>query len=255
MAANEELGQPGQLLIYHPDPSHKVVVRIDGNTVWLTQRLMADLYQVTVPNINQHLSAIYGESELSPEATIKRYLIVQREGQREVERSVEHYNLDAIIAVGYRIRSERGTHFRQWATTKLRELLIKGFVLDDARLKAGKSIGQDYFDELLERIRDIRASEQMFYKKIILIYATSIDYDKDAEITKLFFQTVQNKLHYAVHGYTAPEIIRLRADASKLRMGLTTWKNSPNGPIRKADITVAKNCLGSAQSGQIARSS
>uniref|UniRef100_A0A7C4W168 Hydroxyacid dehydrogenase n=1 Tax=Desulfatirhabdium butyrativorans TaxID=340467 RepID=A0A7C4W168_9BACT len=232
----------GQLLIYQ-DGSLRVQVRIDGKTVWLTQRLMAELYQVTVANINQHLKAIYEEGELSPEATIKQFLIVQTEGARRVSRMIEHYNLDAILAVGYRVRSARGTAFRQWATARLSELLVKGFTMDDERLKQGRTLGDDYFEELLERIRDIRSSERMFYQKITDIYATSIDYDPNAEITKTFFATVQNKLHWAIHGHTAAEIIYQRADASQPNMGLTTWKNAPYGPIRKSDVTVAKNYL------------
>lgn len=204
---------------------------------------MAELYDVTVPTINEHIQGIYADGELAPEATIRSFRIVQIEGARDVSRSVEHYNLDLIIAVGYRVRSERGTRFRQWATTQLRELLTKGFVLDDERIKAGQTIGQDYFDELLARIRDIRASEQMFYKKIVAIYATSIDYNSSAEMTQVFFKAVQNKLHYAVHGKTAAEVVRSRADARKPAMGLTTWKNAPNGPIRKSDVSVAKNYL------------
>lgn len=243
MAGSEQQGQSGQLLIYKPDAKTNVQVRIDGQTVWLTQKLMAELYNVTVPTINEHIKGIYAEGELSPEATIRNFRIVQTEGNRSVEREIEHYDLDLIIAIGYRVRSTRGIHFRQWATVQLRELLIKGFVLDDERLKAGQTIGQDYFDELLARIRDIRNSERLFYKKVIDIYATSIDYDRNAEMTKLFFQTVQNKLHYAVHGHTAAEVIRARADAKKPTMGLTTWKNAPNGEIRKADVIVAKNYL------------
>src|SRR5439155_5191472 len=190
-------------------------------------RQIADLYQTSVPNINQHIGSIYDESELDPGATIKRYLIVQTEGQRQVRRSVDHYSLDVILAVGYRVRSERGTLFRQWATNQLRELLVKGFVLDDERIKAGRTIRQDYFDELLARIRDIRASERLFYQKITDIYATSIDYDPGAEISQQFFATVQNKLHWAIHGRTAAEIVRARADASRPNMSLTTWKNAP----------------------------
>jgi hypothetical protein len=176
-------------------------------------------------------------------ATIRKYRIVQAEGARQVARLVDHYNLDAILAVGYRVRSARGTAFRQWATARLAELLVKGFTLDDERIKAGRTIGDDYFDELLARIRDIRASERLFYQKITDIYATSIDYDPKAEITQAFFATVQNKLHWAIHGHTAAEIVKLRADASKPNMGLTTWKNAPAGPVRKADVTVAKNYL------------
>jgi hypothetical protein len=232
----------GQVLIYR-DGSLNLQVRLDGQTVWLTQKQLAELYQTTVPNINQHLRAIYEEGELPSDATIKDYLIVQTEGSRQVRRQVEHYSLDVILAVGYRVRSARGTQFRQWATSRLRELLVKGFVLDDERIKAGRTIGQDYFDELLARIRDIRASERLFYQKIADIYATSIDYDPAADITRQFYATVQNRLHWAAHGHTAAEIVRHRADADKPNMGLTTWKNAPGGPIRKTDVTIAKNYL------------
>jgi len=242
--ANELTPMPpeGQLLIYQ-DEDLRVQVRIDGHTVWLTQRLMAELYQVTVPNINQHLKTMYEEGELLSEATIKRFLIVQTEGARQVSRMVDHYNLDAILAVGYRVRSARGTAFRQWATARLSELLVKGFTMDDERLKTGRTLGDEYFEELLERIRAIRASERMFYQKITDIYATSIDYDPKSEITQTFFATVQNKLHWAIHGHTAAELIHGRADATKPNMGLTTWKNAPHGPIRRSDAFVAKNYL------------
>ena len=232
----------GQILIYR-DGSLSLQVRLDGQTVWLTQKQLAELYQTTVPNINQHLKAIYEEGELAADATIKQYLIVQTEGSRNVRREVEHYSLDVILAVGYRVRSARGTQFRQWATSRLRELLVKGFVLDDERIKAGRTIGQEYFDELLARIRDIRASERLFYQKIADIYATSVDYDPDAETTRQFYATVQNKLHWATHGHTAAEVIHHRADADKPNMGLTAWKNAPGGPIRRTDVTVAKNYL------------
>jgi len=232
----------GQLLIYH-DGALNVQVRIDGQTVWLTQRGMAELYQVTTKTINEHLVNIYIEYELNPAATIRKFRIVQIEGERQVSRIVEHYNLDAILAVGYRVRSARGTAFRQWATARLSELLVKGFTLDDERIKAGRTLGDEYFDELLERIRDIRSSERLFYQKITDIYATSIDYDPKAEITKTFYATVQNKLHWAIHGHTASEIVLRRANASKPNMGLTTWKNAPKGRIRKTDVTVAKNYL------------
>jgi hypothetical protein len=232
----------GQMLMYR-EGELSLRVRVEGKTVWLSQRQLADLYQISVPTVNEHLSDIHAERELGPQATIRSFRIVQDEGGREVARSVEHYNLDAILAVGYRVRSEQGTLFRQWATAQLRELLVKGFVLDDERIKAGRTIGQDYFDELLERIRDIRSSERLFYQKITDIYATSIDYDQNAETTKTFFATVQNKLHWAIHGRTAAEIIRSRADARKPHMGLTTWKNAPAGPVRQADVTVAKNYL------------
>jgi len=180
-----------------------------------------------------HLKSIYEEEELNEKATCKEFLQVQQEGSRSVRRAAKHYNLDAILAVGYRVRSARGTAFRQWATARLSELLVKGFTMDDDRLAAGRTLGDNYFDELLERIRAIRASERMFYQKITDIYATSIDYDPGAEITQTFFATVQNKLHWAIHGHTAAEVIYQRADAQKPHMGLTTWKNAPHGLIRK----------------------
>ncbi|RKY14640.1 MAG: hypothetical protein DRQ55_20510 [Planctomycetota bacterium] len=215
------------------DGSTRLQVRIEGQTVWLSQRLIAELYQVSVPTVNEHLAHIYAEAELDPEATLRSFRIVQNEGAREVSRSIDHYHLDAILAVGYRVRSARGSAFRQWATAQLGELLVKGFVLDDERLKQGQTLarggGVDYFDELLERIRDIRASERMFYQKITDIYATSVDYDPTQSVSQRFFATVQNKLHWAIHGCTAAEIIRQRADASAPHMGLTTWKNAPAG--------------------------
>ena len=232
----------GQLLIYE-DGALRVQVRIDGKTVWLTQAGIALLYQTTPQNITMHLKSIYEEGELNEEATCKEYLQVQQEGSRSVRRTAKHYNLDAILAVGYRVRSARGTAFRQWATARLSELLVKGFTMDDERLKEGRTLGDNYFDELLERIRAIRASERMFYQKITDIYATSIDYDPGVEITQTFFATVQNKLHWAIHGHTAAEIIYHRADAKKPHMGLTTWKNAPHGLIRKTDVDVAKNYL------------
>ena len=236
----------GQLLIYQ-DGATRLQVRMDGLTVWLSQRLLAELYQVSIPTVNEHLANIYGEGELDAETTIRNFRIVQREGKRDVARSVEHYNLDAILAVGYRVRSPRGTAFRQWATARLSELLVKGFTLDDERIKAGRPLGADYFDELLARIRDIRSSERLFYQKITDIYATSIDYDANVELTQLFFQTVQNKMHWAAHGHTAAEIVRQRADASKSNMGLATWKNAPTGPVRKQDVMIAKNYLASEE--------
>ncbi|MFH1212915.1 MAG: virulence RhuM family protein [Candidatus Neomarinimicrobiota bacterium] len=232
----------GQLLIYQDGALH-VQVRIDGKTVWLTQRLMAELYQVSLKTVNEHIVNIYEEGELNPAATIRKFRIVQIEGNRQVSRIIEHYNLDTILAVGYRVRSARGTAFRQWATIRLSELLIKGFTMDDERLKAGRTLGDEYFDELLERIREIRASERMFYLKITDIYATSIDYNPKAGITQTFFATVQNKLHWAIHGHTAAEIIYERANAKKPCLGLTTWKNAPLSPIRRSDITITKNYL------------
>ena len=184
----------GQVLIYR-DGTLSLQVRLEGQTVWLTQRLIAELYQVSVPTVNEHLANAYADGELDAAATIREFRIVQMEGARQVSRTVAHYNLDAILAVGYRVHSPRGTQFRQWATARLSELLVKGFTLDDERIKTGRTIGGDYFSELLERIRDIRASERLFYQKITDIYATSIDYDPDAEISRTFFATVQNKLH------------------------------------------------------------
>lgn len=243
----------GQILIYR-DGDTRLQVRLEGRTVWLPQRLIAELFQVSVKTVNEHLINIDDEGELDREATIRSFRIVQREGARDVARTVEHYNLEAILAIGYRVRSARGTAFRQWATARLSELLVKGFTLDDERIKEGRTLGADYFDELLERIRDIRASERLFYQKIADIYATGIDYDPAHPISQTFFATVQNKLHWAIHGHTAAEIIRRRADAAQPRMGLTTWKNAPHGPIRRADATVAKNYLSEEEIRELNRS-
>ncbi|MGI0492935.1 virulence RhuM family protein [Alkalinema pantanalense CENA528] len=243
--ADENLAAPppaGQILIYQ-DGGLNLQVRLDGQTVWLTQRLMADLYQVSVPTVNEHLANIYSEGELSSEATIRKFRIVQTEGNRQVTRNLDHYSLEAILAVGMRVRSARGTAFRQWAIARLGELLVKGFTMDDERLKAGRTLGDDYFEELLARIRDIRSSERLFYQKVLDIYATSIDYDGKAETSQLFFKTVQNKMHWAAHGHTAAEIIAERADASQPNMGLMSWGNSPHGAIRKKDVSIAKNYL------------
>jgi hypothetical protein len=248
----EPVPPDGQVLIYQDGATH-LQVRLEGRTVWLSQRLIAELFQVSVKTANEHLINIYGEGELDPEATIRSFRIVRTEGRREVSRSIDHYNLDAILAVGYRVRSARGTAFRQWATARLSELLVKGFTLDDERLKEGRSLGTDYFDELLERIRAIRASERMFYQKITDIYATSIDYDPAHPLSQTFFATVQNKLHFAIHGRTAAEVIKGRADAAQPHMGLSTWKNAPHGPIRKADVTVAKNYLSQPEIAELNR--
>lgn len=234
---------PGLVLYTSPDGSARLQLRIEQKTLWLTQAQMASIFQTTKQNISLHIQNVFAERELPPEATVKQYLTVQSEGSRRVERLLDHYSLDVVIAVGYRVRSARGTQFRQWATATLREYLTKGFAIDDERLVAGRSLGADYFDELLERIRAIRASERRFYQKITDIYATSIDYDKDALITQEFYATVQNKLHWASHGHTAAEIVTERADATKPNMGLTTWRNAPAGPIRKADVSIAKNYL------------
>ena len=232
------------------DGRSRIQVRLDGGTVWLTQRLLADLYQVSVPTINEHLQHIFDEQELVPEATIRKFRIVQTEGSREVARLIDHYNLDVILAVGYRVRSLRGTQFRRWATERLTEYITKGFVLDDERLKEGRTLGADYFDELLERIREIRASERRFYQKIRDLYALAIDYDPSTNETKEFFQVVQNKLHWAITGSTAAEIIADRASADKPNMGLTTWKGAK---VRAADVTVAKNYLNDDEVRQLNR--
>ena len=243
MADKSDKSPPeGQLLIYN-DGGMRLQVRLDGRTVWLPQRLIAELYQVSVPTVNEHLKNVYDDGELDREPTIRNFRIVQREGSRNVTRSVDHYSLEAILAVGYRIRSAHGTAFRQWATTRLSELLVKGFTLDDERIKEGRTLGADYFDELLARIRDIRSSERLFYQKITDIYATSIDYDSSSETTRRFFQTVQNKMHFAAHGHTAAELVSQRADATQPNMGLLSWKNGPTGLVRKADVAVAKNYL------------
>jgi hypothetical protein len=240
-----------QILFYQSeDGSSRIEVRLDEGTVWLTQALIADLYQNTKQNISLHIRNILDEGELDQAATVKEYLTVQTEGSRKVQRSIDYYNLDMILAIGYRVRSHRGTQFRRWATERLREYLIKGFVLDDERLKDGRTIGADYFDELLERIRDIRASEKRFYRKIRDIYTLAIDYDPHAETTLEFFRAVQNKLHWAITGHTAAEIIANRADASQPNMGLTTWKGAK---VRKGDVTVAKNYLGETEIKQLNR--
>lgn len=218
----------------------KIQVRLEDETVWMTQKAMAELYQTTPQNITLHIKHIYNDGELLEEATCKEFLQVQIEGAREVKRMTKHYNLEMIIAVGYRVRSHRGTQFRQWATERINEYIVKGFTMDDERLKDLRNIGSDYFDELLERIRDIRASERRFYQKITDIYATSIDYDPNAAMAREFFATVQNKLHFAIHGHTASELIMQRADAAKPNMGLTSWKGDK---VRKHDVTVAKNYL------------
>lgn len=236
---------PGQFLLYKaPDGAVKVDVYFQEETVWLTQKALAELFGVQVPAITKHLKNIFESGELNREATVSKMEMVRSEGQREVTRQVEFYNLDAIIAVGYRVNSFQATQFRIWATRTLKEFIIKGFVLDDERLKqGGKVFGKDYFDELLERIREIRASERRFYQKIADIYALAVDYDRDAPVTKTFFAAVQNKLHWAITGKTAAEIIAESADASRPHMGLTTWKQAPHGKVLKSDVSVAKNYL------------
>ncbi|MFZ4592326.1 MAG: virulence RhuM family protein [Ignavibacteria bacterium] len=229
-----------QIIIYQTENGQtKLEVRLENETVWLTQKLMAELFQTTVPNINIHLKNIYEEGELDEKATIKDFLIVRLEGNREVSRNIDYYNLDAIISVGYRIKSTVATRFRQWATQHIKEFIVKGFVLDDERLKNPEQ-PFDYFEELLRRIQDIRTSERRFYQKITDIYATSVDYDPTLDTSILFFQTVQNKMHWAVIGKTAAEIVSERANSKKPNMGLTTWKGTKP---RKLDVAIAKNYL------------
>ena len=222
----------------------KIEVLYDNEDFWLTQKTMSDLFSVKVNTINYHLKEIFNSKELDENSTIRKIRIVQKEGNRKVNREIEFYSLDAIIAVGYRVNSYEETQFRIWATNTLKEYIKKGFIVNTEMLKNGPKFGKDYLDELLLKIKEIRASERRFYQKITDIYAScSIDYDKDSEITKKFFKTVQNKLHYAVTGNTAAEIIYSRANSEKMYMGLTNWKNSPNGPIYKYDVDIAKNYL------------
>jgi len=218
----------------------KIDVRLDGATVWLTQQGMAELFQTSVPNINMHVRNVYDEGELVREGTVQDFLTVRQEGGREVRRNLTHFNLDMIISIGYRVRSHIATRFRMWAMERLREYIVKGFVLDDERLK-NPDQPFDYFHELLRRIQDIRTSERRFYQKITDIYATSIDYDPTLDVSLTFFKTVQNKMHWAISGKTAAEIIHERADADRPNMGLTTWRGAT---IRKSDVGIAKNYLG-----------
>ena len=212
-------------------------------SIWCTQKAMAQLFDVGVPAISKHLSNIFSEGELQPEATVSKMEIVQLEGDREIKRQLDLYNLDAIISVGYRVNSTRATQFRQWCTFVLRQFAIRGYVIDKKRMENGSIIGEDYFEHLLAEIREIRLSERRFYQKLTDIYSTAIDYNRDAPTTRLFFKKVQNKIHYAVHGHTAAELIVERADAEKEHMGLTTWENAPLGKIVKPDVSIAKNYL------------
>jgi hypothetical protein len=222
---------------------NSIEVRVAEETVWLTQKLMGVLFEVSLKTINEHLVNLFAQKELSKEATIRNFRIVQKEGAREVARNIEFYNLNAIIAVGFRVNSHRAIQFRQWAVSVLKDFAIRGYVLDKERLKNGSFFNKAYFDNLLEEIREIRASERRFYQKITDIYATAMDYDSKAEITQSFFAEVQNKLHFAIHGHTAAELIVGRANSKKERMGLTTWKNAPDGKVLKPDVVVAKNYL------------
>lgn len=238
---SNELENTGKILIYQNEKGDpKIDVYFEADTIWMTQRSMADLYQVDVRTINEHVVNIINEGELSDEATIRNFRIVRLEGSREVEREIKHYNLDMVLAVGYRVRSNVGIHFRRWASGVLTEYMKKGFVMNDERLRNPKEFGADYFDELLERIRDIRASEKRLYKKVTDIFSLAVDYDSKSEIAQNFFKSVQNKLEYAATGHTAPEIIAARADAKKSNMGLTAFKGAR---VRRTDVTVAKNYM------------
>jgi len=232
----------GEIILYTTEDGQTQIAlkEIDGS-VWLSQAEIAELFQVTPQAITQHIAAIYAEGEFAPEATCKDYLQVRTEGARQVSRQVAHYNLPMILAIGFRVRSPRGTQFRRWAAAALSEYLVKGFVMDDAKLK---DPGSGYFEELLARIRDIRSSEKLFYRKVLDIYATSVDYDPKAETSDRFFQTVQNKMHWAAHGHTAAEVVHARADAAKDHMGLATWASAPKGGRpSKRDALIAKNYL------------
>lgn len=244
-----------EIILYEAnDGQTKVEARFDSETVWLSLNQIAELFGRDKSVISRHLKNIFDEGELDEKSTVAKNATVQTEGNREVTREIEYYNLDAVIAVGYRANSKAATQFRIWATKQLRELIIKGFVLDDERLKHGRRFGRDYFDELLERIREIRASERRFYQKITDIYSQcSIDYDSNAEITREFYKTVQNKLHWAITGETAAEMIARRADADKPNMGLQTWKNAPEGKILKTDVSIAKNYMAEKEIKELER--
>ena len=255
MSEELEPARNSPIVLYHT-PDGKVIVDVffAEDNFWLTQKTIAELFGVKIPAISKHLKNIYETGELVPEATISKMETVQTEGARQISREVEFYNLDAVIAVGYRVNSIKATHFRIWATNTLREFMVKGFVLDDQMLKNGRAFGQDYFDELLEKIREIRASERRAYQKIADVFEQcSGDYRGNSEETHLFFKVVQNQLHFAVTGKTAAEIIHQRADGDKPYMGLTTWKNAPHGKIQKSDVTVAKNYLNQQEVSKLNR--
>ena len=247
--------QEHEIVLYQIDDSNVCVsVIFKDETFWLSQNRMAELFGVNIPDISKHLSNIFSEGELEKDPTVSKMEIVQNEGGRFVRRKKDYYNLDAIIAVGYRVNSKKATRFRQWATRTLKDYITKGFVLNDEMLKNGKPFGRDYFDELLEKIREIRASERRAYQKIADVFEQcSYDYDKNSDTTKAFYAFVQNKLHYAVTGKTAAEIIYDRADAEKPTMGLTTWKGAPDGKILKRDITIAKNYLSEKELSRLNR--
>lgn len=229
-------------------------MRYEDENIWVTQKMMAELYNVNIRTINEHIKKVYSDNELDENSTIRNFRIVQAEGSRKVTREVMHYNLQMIIAVGFKVNNERAIQFRKWSNQIVKDYTIKGFAMDDERLKNGGSIlNEQYFEEQLQRVREIRLSERKFYQKITDIYATAIDYDVNSNATKRFFATVQNKLHWAIHGQTASEIIYTRADAEKKHMGLTSWKDAPNGKIQKFDVSVAKNYLTEFEMSQLQR--
>lgn len=230
-----------------------VEMRYEDENIWLTQKMMATLYDVDVRTVNEHIKKVFADSELEENATIRKFRIVQTEGSRQVSREINHYNLQMIIAVGFKVNSERAVQFRKWVNQIAKEYTIKGWVMDDERLKQGTYLTDKYFEEQLERVREIRASERKFYQKITDLYATAIDYDKNAQATRRFYATVQNKMHYAIHGHTAAELIVARADSRKEHMGLTTWQDAPDGKIKRSDVTVAKNYLSEQELGQLNR--
>lgn len=235
------------------DQQDSIEMRYEDENIWLTQKMMATLYDVDVRTINEHIKKIYRDSELEETSTIRKFRIVQSEGSRQVNRNVNHYNLQMIIAVGFKVNNERAVQFRKWANSIVKDYTIKGWAMDVERIKRGTYLTEKYFDEQLERIREIRASERKFYQKITDLYATAIDYDKTAAATKRFYATVQNKMHYAIHGHTAAELIVERADYQKDHMGLTTWADAPDGKIKKSDVIIAKNYLSEAEMGQLER--
>ena len=235
------------------DQQDSIEMRYEDENIWLTQKMMATLYDVDVRTINEHIKKIYSDSELEEESTIRNFRIVQSEGIRQVTRDTKHYSLQMIIAVGFKVNSERAVQFRKWVNQIAKDYTIKGWVMDDERLKRGTYLTEKYFDEQLERIREIRASERKFYQKITDLYATAIDYDKNSATTRRFYATVQNKMHYAVHGHTAAELIVERADHTKEHMGLTTWADAPDGKIKKSDVTIAKNYLSQDEMKQLNR--
>ena len=259
MAKNKELtlrSSAAEYLSYVAsvgDAASSIELRYEDENIWLTQRLMAELYGVEVSTVNEHIAKIFHDGELDELSTIRNFRIVQQEGSRTVNRNVIHYNLQMIIAVGFKVNNERAVQFRKWANQIVKDYTIKGWVMDDIRLKEGGFLTDKYFDAQLERIREIRMSERKFYQKVTDIYATSLDYDPQAPATLRFYATVQNKLHYSIHGHTAAELIVERADAEKEHMGLTTWADAPSGKIRKSDVTIAKNYLSEEELAQLSR--